>query len=144
MRDVVARTDELRAASDLQVVLGRLVRRLRAENTFPISQASVLGRLMREGPSTTSALAAAERVRPQSMAQTVAELELNNLVKRRPDPLDGRQILIELTDSGNETLDRDRQRRAGWLAAAMTDCLTPEEQGILARAIPVLSRLAES
>jgi DNA-binding MarR family transcriptional regulator len=134
----------MRAARDLQVVIGRLVRRLRAENTFPISQAIVLGRLAREGSSTTSALAAAERVRPQSMAQTIAELEASGLVERRPDPSDRRQILIELTDGGKETLDRDRLRRAGWLAAAMTTCLSPEEQVILAQAIPLLDRLAEA
>ena len=38
------------------------------------------------GPQTTSALAAAERVRPQSMAQTIAELEAAGLVARRPRP----------------------------------------------------------
>jgi hypothetical protein len=61
-----------RAASELRIVIGQLVRRLRAEHRFPISHASVLARLDREGPRTTSALAAAERVRPQSMAQTLS------------------------------------------------------------------------
>ena len=58
------------SASELRIVLGQLVRRLRAEHRFPISQATVLSRLDREGAATTSALAAAERVRPQSMAHT--------------------------------------------------------------------------
>ena len=60
-------------ASELRVVLGHLVRRLRAENTFPLSHGSVLGRLDRQGAQSVSDLAQAERVRPQSMAQTVSE-----------------------------------------------------------------------
>ena len=51
-------------ASDLRVVLGQLIRRLRVEHRFPISQGTVLGRLDREGASSVSDLAVAERVRP--------------------------------------------------------------------------------
>ena len=43
------RADPARVASELRVVLGQLVRRLRAEHRFPLSQATVLGRLDREG-----------------------------------------------------------------------------------------------
>ena len=53
------------SASELRIVLGQLVRRLRREYSFPVAQASVLSRLDREGAQTTSELAAAERVRPQ-------------------------------------------------------------------------------
>jgi len=124
-------------------VLGQLIRRLRAEHTFSISQGVVLARLDREGPQTTSALAAAERVRPQSMAQTVAELQAAGLVSRTPDPTDGRRVLIELTANGRETLGADRRRREGWLAEAMAAELTPEEQETLIRAVPLLRRLAQ-
>ena len=132
-----------RAASDLRIVLGQLVRRLRAENTFSISLGTVLARLEREGPQTTSALASSERVRPQSMANTIGELLSAGLVARRPDPLDRRRILVEITELGNETLTRDRRRREGWLAAAIAE-LTAEEQKTLVRAVPLLRRLAQS
>ncbi len=138
------RNDVLRTASELHVTVGRLIRRLRAENAFPIAQVSVLARLEREGPRTTSALASAELVRPQSMAQTIAELEANELVGRRPDPIDRRQTLIQITDTGMETLARERRRRQGWLALAITNTLTPEERTILAEAVPLLTRIAES
>jgi len=82
------KTDTSRLASELRVVLGQLIRRLRAEHRFPISQGSVLGRLDRQGAQSVSDLATVERVRPQSMAQTVAELESEGLVSRRPDPDD--------------------------------------------------------
>jgi DNA-binding MarR family transcriptional regulator len=124
-------------------VLGQLIRRLRAENTFSISQGAVLARLERSGPQTTSALASAERVRPQSMAQTVAELQASGLVSRTADPIDRRQVLIALTDEGRTTLAADRRRREGWLAEAMAAELTPEEQETVIRAVPLLGRLTQ-
>lgn len=135
--------DLTRTASELRIVLGQLIRRLRAEHSFSLSQGVVLARLDREGPRTTSALATAERVRPQSMAQTVAELQAANLVSRTPDPTDRRQVLIELTDDGRATLAADRRRREGWLADAMTRELTVDEQETLIRAVPLLRRLAQ-
>jgi DNA-binding MarR family transcriptional regulator len=133
-----------RSASELRIVIGELVRRLRAENSFSVSQVTVLARLERDGPQTTSALATAERVRPQSMAHTVGELQAGDLVARRPHPLDGRQVLIELTERGHEKLIEDRQRREGWLAQAIATELSPAEKELLIRAMPLLRRLAQS
>jgi len=138
---VANKRETARAASDLRIVLGQLTRRLRAENTFPISQATVLARLERGGPATTSALAAAERVRPQSMAQTVTELEAEGLVDRSPDPNDGRRILIGVTEQGRDVLAHDRRRREGWLAQAIAE-LDEDEQALLIRVVPILRRLA--
>jgi DNA-binding MarR family transcriptional regulator len=132
------------SASELRVVLGQLARRLRAENTLPVSHGMVLARLERDGPATTSGLAAAERVRPQSMSQTVADLGASGLVERTPDPTDGRRILISITEQGRATLAEDRARRDGWLASAIEADLTPEEQEILSRAVEILHRLAQS
>jgi len=129
-------------ASDLRVVLGQLIRRLRAEHRFPISQGSVLGRLDREGPQGTSDLAAAERVRPQSMAQTIGDLEADGLITRSADPNDGRRTLIELSPAGREALKADRLNREGWLAQAIADELSADEQEVLARAVELLKRLS--
>lgn len=131
-------------ASELRIVLGQLVRRLRSEYTFPVAQASVLSRLDRDGAQTTSALAAAERIRPQSMAQTLLELEGDGLISRHADQNDRRQILIELTDRGHERLREDRRRREGWLAEAIATSLSAEEQRTLIDALPLLRRLAQS
>jgi DNA-binding MarR family transcriptional regulator len=130
-------------ASELRLVLGMLVRKLRAESLVPSSHLSVLGRLDRLGPQTTSALAAAERIRPQSMAQTVAELRQADLVTRRPDPEDRRQVLIEMTDPGKKLLREHRRRGVDWLSRAIDDELSPAEQRVLAEAIALLRRLAE-
>ena len=137
------KTDPALLASDLRVVMGQLIRRLRAEHGFPLSQGMVLGRLDRKGPLSVSDLAQAERIRPQSMAQTVSDLEADGLVERRPDPGDRRRALVDLTDAGRIVLAADRRRREGWLASAIEHELSPEEQALLAQAAPLLRRLAD-
>jgi DNA-binding MarR family transcriptional regulator len=142
--ELESRTDPALIASELQVVLGQLVRRLRAQRRFPLTHAAVLGRLERDGPQCASDLAAAERMRPQSMAQTVNELEADRLVERRPDPSDRRRALIELTSEGLAALQADRRQREGWLAQTISEDLSAEDQATLQRAVALLRRLAES
>jgi DNA-binding MarR family transcriptional regulator len=139
-----AALDTARLASDLRVVLGQLIRRLRSEHRFSISHGAVLGRLDREGAQSVSDLAAAERVRPQSMAQTVGDLEADGLVSRRPDPDDRRRALLELTDEGRTVLAAERAQREGWLAQAIDEGFTPGEQETLLEAVALLRRLAET
>jgi len=140
----MTKTDTARVASELRLVLGQLMRRLRAEHRFPIAHGAVLGRLDREGPQSVSDLAASERVRPQSMAQTVSDLETDGLVERRPDPEDKRRALVSLTEHGITTLQAERRNREGWLARAINDDLSPDEQAVLRDAVELLRRLAES
>jgi DNA-binding MarR family transcriptional regulator len=131
-------------AADLRVVLGQLIRRLRAERTgIPLGQITVLGRLERGGPAGISGLAVAERVRPQSMAATVAALEAAGLVARRADPGDGRRALIELTAPGRGALVADRRRGEDWLADAIARDLSARERRVLAEATALLARLAD-
>jgi DNA-binding MarR family transcriptional regulator len=138
------KADTGQVASDLRFVLGQLIRRLRAEHRFPLSQGSVLGRLDREGPQSVSDLATKERVRPQSMAQTVSDLEADGLVERTPDPDDKRRALVSLTGQGLEALHADRRQREGWLAQAIEDDLSPAEKDLLRDAVELLRRLAEN
>jgi DNA-binding MarR family transcriptional regulator len=138
------RTDTALVASELRMVLGQLVRRLRSEYRFPLSQGAVLGRLDRQGPQSVSDLALAERVKPQSMAQTVSDLEAEGLVARSPDPGDGRRALVALTDDGRAALYDERRRREGWLASAIAEDMSADEQAVLGDAVPLLRRLAES
>jgi DNA-binding MarR family transcriptional regulator len=130
-------------ASELRDVLGRLVRRLRVQNSFPLAHGAVLGRLDRGGAQSVSDLAQAERVRPQSMAQTVGDLEADGLVERRADLEDRRRALVSLTDRGRVVLEEDRGRRRGWLAEGIVEDLTPEEQSTLRDAVALLRRLAD-
>jgi DNA-binding MarR family transcriptional regulator len=136
--------DTAHLASDLRVVLGQLMRRLRAEHRFSLSHGAVLGRLDRDGPQGVSDLAGAERVRPQSMAQTVSDLEASGLVSRQPDPSDGRRSLVDLTVEGRAVLAADRRQREGWLAEAISEGFTDDERLTLVGAVSLLRRLAEA
>jgi DNA-binding MarR family transcriptional regulator len=131
-------------AHELRETIGRLVRRLRQEPGPPAPQLAVLGRLEREGAASISDLAAAERMRPQSMAQTVHDLEAAGLVSRRPDPDDRRRQLVELTGAGRELLRTTRARREGWLTDALERELSAEERAALARALALLGRVADA
>lgn len=139
---MVGAVNTTRLASELRLVIGHLVRRLRAEHRFSLSQGSVLGRLDREGTKSIGDLAVAECVRPQSMTQTIADLEAEGLIGRHADPSDGRRILVALTEQGRETLEADRRQREGWLARAIAEDLSQEEQRTLSEAVVLLRRLS--
>jgi len=136
-------TDLVRASHELRLVLGRVIRRLRAEATLPLRVTTVLSRLEREGPLGTSDLAERERMRPQSMAETVKELEAEGWVRRDADPSDGRRQLVTLTAGGRKALAADRSRREDWLSETIAQRLTAREQETLVRAIELLARLTD-
>ena len=136
-------TDIAPLAADLRVVLGQLIRRLRSENLFPMNQAAVLGRLDRCGPQSVSDLAAAERVRPQSMAQTVGDLEADALVERKPDPDDRRRALVILTPAGKSRIEADRRAREGWLVKAFEE-MPEADLAAIERTVEVLRRVADA
>ena len=142
MQGTQATTAEL--AHDLRETVGRILRRLRAEPGPPIGQLAVLSRLDRDGPASISDLAAADRMRPQSMAQTVRDLEDAGLVSRRPDPADGRRQLVELTSPGLETLLATRARREDWLTQALDRELDADQRDLLRQAVALLNRVADA
>jgi DNA-binding MarR family transcriptional regulator len=140
-------TEELTSAQvahELRETIGRLVRRLRAEPGPSVGRMTVLARLDRSGPASVSDLAAAERMRPQSMAQTVSDLERAGLVSRRPDPDDGRRAFVELTAAGVALLHDTRARRETWLTEALERELDPRERELLREAVALMDRVADS
>jgi len=133
-----------RAARDLRVVVSRVRRRLKEvydSGDLTPSQTSVLSRLDKDGAASASDLAAAERVRPQSMAATLAALDERGLIQRRADPGDGRRQLISLSDAGREFIDDSRQAREEWLSRAFQDRYTEAERRTLVEALALLDRL---
>jgi DNA-binding MarR family transcriptional regulator len=127
----------------------RLARRLRMERPEALPElsnlaVSVLGQLHRRGPATPSALASAERLQPQSLTRTLASLERQHLIMRRPDGRDGRRSLLALTEAGEQALISDMRRRDDWLAGAMAGQLTRAERELLRLAGELMERLAEA
>jgi DNA-binding MarR family transcriptional regulator len=134
------------AARDIRVVFSRLRRQLKdvaTDSDLTPSQTAVLTRLWKEGASSASALAAAERVRPQSMATMLIRLEQHRLIRRAPDPEDGRRQVISLTFAGRRRAENDRQVREEWLARAMQERYTEPERRIILDALSLLQRLTD-
>jgi DNA-binding MarR family transcriptional regulator len=141
----IARTDS-GLASALRISVARLSRRLRSERDpenelLPVGQLSVLGALKRGGERTVGELAALERVQPPSMTRTVNCLEEGGYVVRRKHETDGRQVVVALSEQGEQTIAADRKRRDAWLAQRLRE-LTPDERSTLRQAAPIIERLA--
>jgi DNA-binding MarR family transcriptional regulator len=135
------------AASQVRVVIGRVRRRLKeladADDLTP-SQTAVLSRLDKDGPASASELAAAERVRPQSMAAILAALREADLIQRHPDPADGRRQVVSLTTAGRHRIQGDRRVRQEWLARALHDHCTEAERQAILKALTLLDQAVES
>ena len=133
-------------AKDIRALVGKLKRRLReqaAPGDLTPSQTSVLLRLEREGSATTSSLARLEGMRPQSMGAVIAPLEAAGLVSGTPDPKDGRQTILSLTDACRKWVEEGRAARQDWLTRTLQARLSPQEQDRLGEAITLLKRLVD-
>lgn len=140
-------TDPSILAAELRVLVGQLRRRIRehvGSAELTPSQISVLLRLERDGPSTVSALARAESVRPQSMRTTVAALEAAGHVEGCADPMDGRQTIISMTAACRQWITETRLARQDWLAARIGSRLTQDEVEVLAEAMHLFQRLVDA
>jgi DNA-binding MarR family transcriptional regulator len=78
------------------------------------------------------------------MGVIVAALEAAGLVKGTPDPNDGRQTLLSLTEACRERVKAGRAAREDWLCRVIRDKLSPVEQRQLADALKLLERIVES
>ena len=133
-------------AAALRFGIGLLVRRLRQvqdDTELTLPETSALSRLDRGGPTTSSALAKQEQISPQSMGATLAGLEARGLVERRPDPDDGRRVVLSLTAEGGAVLAARRAARTESLAAVLAEGFTAGELQKLLDAAPLIERLAD-
>jgi DNA-binding MarR family transcriptional regulator len=131
-----------RMATDLRLACMRISRRIRFESSHDVAphQFSVLCRL-EETPRTPGELAEIERVAKPSMTRTVGALVDRGLVLRQPDPTDGRQVILSITDAGRRSVRTIRRQRDAWMASRVAR-LSSEEQDVLARATVILAKVA--
>jgi DNA-binding MarR family transcriptional regulator len=133
-------------AADLRALVAQLRRRLREESPplgLTPSEQAVIVRLNSQGPLTLTALALAEGMRSQSVGATVAALKARGLVVGTPDPTDGRQILLDLTDACRDLIQAHRTARDDWLSHAIAMRFTPEEQKAVTAGVDLLKRLLD-
>ena len=136
------------AAEELMKAMTRLRARLRAESapsdmSWNWSQLTALARLVLDGPATTSDLAQAEHVRRQSMGEIITALRAGGLVEAKPDPSDGRKILIHATRRGRALSETIPAAREAWLESAIASLLSADDQQTLLKAAAIMNRLAD-
>lgn len=122
--------------------LGRRLRHERPAGALAANKIIVLGHLRRHGPSTPSAVAAAEHQQLQALTRTFAELEADGLVTRARSDSDRRASVLSLTEAGSQALADDMSQRANWLSGALGE-LTETEQQLLVLAAGLMNSLAD-
>lgn len=127
----------------MRLVVLRLSRRLRQQAVGEItaSQLSALSVVANHGELSLGELAAIERIAPPSMTRIAARLEEGGLLERRVDAVDRRVARVAVSPAGEALLAETRTRRDAFLAARLQE-FTVEERALLAKAVPLLERLA--
>ena len=116
--------------------------RLPTVQQLGFSSLSVLHTLSRRGPMRLTALTTTEQLTQPAITNLVSRLERDGLVERRPDPHDGRAVLVTLTAAGAEIVQArhaNRVTRLGQLIAEMDD----EQRAAIADAVPALRRVID-
>ncbi|MEU5691847.1 MarR family transcriptional regulator [Actinosynnema sp. NPDC020468] len=93
-------------------------------------------------PLRLTALARTEQVSQPGITQLVTRLEREDLVRRGPDPDDGRVVLVHITEAGRRIVRARHDDRARHLAPVLA-ALTAAERRALAEALPTIARLGE-
>jgi DNA-binding MarR family transcriptional regulator len=129
----------------LRVALARITRSLDRRTRGDLltrTQFSALATIARRGPVRVSEVAELEGVNPTMLSRILGKLEDAGLVRRSPDPADGRVSHVRVTDAGAELHRRLRAERTKLLAAQLA--VMPQERGAaLLAALPALESLAE-
>lgn len=114
-----------------------LLRRETAAAGLSRAQLAVLHALRDIGPRRITDLAELEQVTQPSMTLLVSRMERAGWVRREPDPLDRRGVLVTLTPDGRGRLDRVVAARAAALKRRL-ERLQPAHRAALAAAVPAL------
>lgn len=131
-------------ANELRLAIHRLTRRLRQqhpEEELTLTQLSALAIIWRDGPLTAGDLAAREQVRPPSITRVVDGLENMGVVRRKDNPADGRQVLVEITPLGSRRMEENVKAREAWLAQQLTT-LSAKDREVLKKAAALINDLA--
>jgi len=122
-----ASDDDAELVGRLSLSITRLARVLRQQDPSRSTPAasSALATIVRDGPLTLGALAAAERVSPSTITKIVNKLEADGVIERTIDPRDRRVHRIQLSAVGRRRVQSYRSKRNAWL----TEQLRPLLQG---------------
>lgn len=149
-RLIISNTDDMNdvdgAAARLRAVFRLLLRRaetISGPGAPTRSEQAVLAWLDEKGEMTPGALSAVQKVRPQTMGQTLDSLDRRRWIKRTPHPRDRRQVLISLRPTGQKALAKGRSLRQAWLVSELSK-LESRDQKNLMSALDILERIVQS
>lgn len=120
----------------------RAVRRVDESSGLTAPRLSALSVIVFNGPITLGMLAEAEQVRPPTMTRIVNALKEQELVRKTPDPKDGRVARIAATAKGKRVLIRSRALRLHFLADQIKQ-LDKDEQKNLSTALVAMQALID-
>jgi DNA-binding MarR family transcriptional regulator len=129
----------------LRLTIGRLYRQMvqaSDRQDLTMSQVSALAKIDEHGPLRLGELAAREGVAGPTMIRTINSLVAGDLVRRAPDPTDGRSFLLSMTPAGTKLITQIRRDRTELLARRAAR-LTDAQRAALVAAVPVLELLLE-
>lgn len=140
--DFIRRVAGLR--TDIIALSRRLRQSARADNET-WTGLMVLGAIERGNGTATPAQVAVElELRSSNLAQVLGALEARGLMARVPDTADRRKIRLSLTEAGLRRVEETRGRRDAWLARAIQECLSADEQAQLLAAGELMRRVAQA
>lgn len=132
-------------ATRLRMQLMTMTRRLRqqaSQDVLPFGLLAVLGAIDRAGgEATPTELARGESLRSSNLAGLLRELEGGGLIRRLPDPEDGRRVRVQFVGGRRRGLAA-QSPAARWLAAGAAGWTGRRDRALLLRAGALLERLA--
>lgn len=135
-------------SSSLRINVSGLHKRLRKQmysvNSYSMTEMETIGHLMRNPTLLPTELAALTRIKTQSMSQILKKMEAQGIIKRMPSKEDKRKVLISLSTSGKKMIEKIMYERDEWLQSKIEETLTEKEKELLAKVLPVLTKLIET
>jgi DNA-binding MarR family transcriptional regulator len=128
------------AVGDAVSRLNSRFRRDVVEAGVSLARARTLATLDREGPQRLTGLASLEQVAQPTMSALIGRLEVDGLVRRSGDAMDGRTVIVSITDAGRQCLARLIERRSERLDRALAE-LSADDRAAVAAALPAIARL---
>jgi DNA-binding MarR family transcriptional regulator len=132
----------LDAAFDLRRVLRAHLPESGTDETLPLAQAEVVRTVLAFPDSRIGDIADRLKLRQNTVSTLVRTLVEKGLLERRPDPADGRAVVLRVNEERTARRERRTDRRVEVLAAEL-EKLTATERRAVEKALPTLVKLNE-
>ncbi|MDT5018985.1 MAG: hypothetical protein QOD39_5145 [Mycobacterium sp.] len=91
---------------------------------------------------TPGVLAVRERVRPPSMTRVIASLAELGFVARTAHPVDGRQVVVSVSQAGIDLIEAERRASQEWLMQRLSK-LDADQRKALLMAADLMSAMVD-